>query len=71
MRSNTPKAALVLLNDPTFVEEARQLVELAIQDGGDSDDDRLAFLWKRTLSRGADALITASRRSRLRGRLNR
>lgn len=55
MRSNTPKAALVLLNDPTFVEAARKLAELAIQDGGDSDDDRLAFLWKRTLSRGPDA----------------
>jgi len=55
MRSNTPKAALVLLNDPTFVEAARKLAERAIQDGGDSDDDRLAFLWKRTLSRGPDA----------------
>lgn len=55
MRSNTPKAALVLLNDPTFVEAARKLAELAIQDGGDSDDDRLAFLWKQTLSRGPDA----------------
>lgn len=55
MRSNTPKAALVLLNDPTFVEAARNLAERAIKDGGDSDDDRLAFLWKRTLSRGPDA----------------
>jgi hypothetical protein len=32
----------------------RKLAELAIQDGGDSDDDRLAFLWKRTLSRHPD-----------------
>jgi hypothetical protein len=55
MRSNTPKAALVLLNDPTFVEAARKLAELAIASGGATDDERIAFLWKRTLSRGPDA----------------
>jgi mono/diheme cytochrome c family protein len=53
MRSNTPKAALVLLNDPTFVEAARELAELALTSGG-SDDDKLALLWKRTLSRAPD-----------------
>jgi hypothetical protein len=51
MRSNTPKAALVLLNDPTFIEAARKLAELAVASGGTSDGDRIAFLWKRTLSR--------------------
>jgi hypothetical protein len=51
MRSNTPKAALVLLNDPTFLEAARKLAELAVTTGGTSDDDRIAFLWKRVLSR--------------------
>jgi hypothetical protein len=51
MRSNTPKAALVLLNDPTFLEAARKLAELAVTTGGSSDEDRIAFLWKRTLSR--------------------
>ena len=55
MRSNTPKAALVLLNDPTFVEAARKLAELAIASGGATDDERIAFLWKRTLSREPDA----------------
>ena len=55
MRSNTPKAALVLLNDPTFVEAARKLAELAIASGGTGDDERIAFLWKRTLSRSPDA----------------
>ena len=53
MKSNTPKAALVLLNDPTFVEAARKLAELAMRSDGD-DDARLAFLWKRTLSRVPD-----------------
>jgi len=51
MKSNTPKAALVLLNDPTFIEAARKLAELAVTSGGGSDEDRIAFLWKRTLSR--------------------
>ena len=51
MKSNTPKAALVLLNDPTFIEAARELAELAVTSGGTSDDDRIAFLWKRVLSR--------------------
>ncbi|NBW88221.1 MAG: DUF1553 domain-containing protein, partial [Planctomycetia bacterium] len=55
MRSNTPKAALVLLNDPTFVEAARKLAELAVASGGAGDDDRITFLWKRTLSRTPDA----------------
>jgi hypothetical protein len=55
MRSNTPKAALVLLNDPTFVEAARKLAELAVTSGGATDDDRIAFLWRRTLSRDPDA----------------
>lgn len=54
MRSNTPKAALVLLNDPTFVEAARKLAELAMRSAGD-DDARIAFLWKRTLSRVPDS----------------
>ncbi|MFM8733655.1 MAG: PSD1 and planctomycete cytochrome C domain-containing protein [Pirellulales bacterium] len=54
MKSNTPKAALVLLNDPTFVEAARKLAERAMQFDGD-DDARLALLWKRTLSRVPDS----------------
>jgi len=54
MKSNTPKAALVLLNDPTFVEAARKLAELAMHSGGD-DDARVAFLWKQALSRVPDS----------------
>jgi hypothetical protein len=55
MRSNTPKAALVLLNDPTFVEAARKLAERAIREGGVADADRIAFLWRQALSRQPDA----------------
>jgi hypothetical protein len=67
MRSNTPKAALVLLNDPTFVEAARKLAERAMTEGGTSDHARIAFLWKRTLSR----LPTVEERSLVQGLLDR
>jgi hypothetical protein len=50
-RSNTPQQALVLLNDPTYVEAARKLAEKALLEGGKSDDDRLTFLYRRVLSR--------------------
>ena len=55
MRSNTPKAALVLLNDPTFVEAARKLAELALTSGSAGDDERITFLWQRAVSRSPDA----------------
>ena len=67
MQSNTPKAALVLLNDPTFIEAARKLAELAVTSGGTSDDERITFLWKRTLSR----LPSAEERILVKGLLDR
>jgi len=53
MRSNTPKAALVLLNDPTFVEAARTLAERAVKEGGD-DPARIEALWRHAVSRRPD-----------------
>ena len=53
-RSNTPKAALVLLNDPTFIEAARNLAERVLK-GSESDDDRLTTLWRYAVSRKPDA----------------
>ena len=53
MRSNTPKAALVLLNDPTFIESARNLAERVIHET-DEDDERLALLWRLAVSRQPD-----------------
>ncbi|MCH8150120.1 MAG: DUF1553 domain-containing protein, partial [Planctomycetes bacterium] len=53
-RSNTPLAALVLLNDPTFVEAARVLAERALKEGGNSFDARLDFIFRRALSRTPD-----------------
>jgi hypothetical protein len=42
-RSNTPLQALVLLNDPIFVEAARGLAERLIREGGSSDDGRIRY----------------------------
>jgi hypothetical protein len=53
MRSNTPKAALVLLNDPTFVEAARKLAEQTLQEA-DDDASRLNLLWRKAVSRLPD-----------------
>jgi hypothetical protein len=55
MKSSTPKAALVLLNDPTFVEAARKLAEIVMRGGGVDDDAKIDALWRRTLSRAPDA----------------
>jgi mono/diheme cytochrome c family protein len=60
MRSNTPKAALVLLNDPTFVEAARGLAQRVLKENGDEEktDDaaRIDALWRHTLSRRPDSV---------------
>ncbi len=53
-RSNTPNAALALLNDPTFVEAARVLAERILQEGGDTIDDRLDFAYEVVLTRSPD-----------------
>jgi len=53
-RSNTPKAALVLLNDPTFVEAARALAERALKEAGD-DPARIDALWRHAVSRRPDS----------------
>ncbi|MFO0847013.1 MAG: DUF1549 and DUF1553 domain-containing protein [Gemmataceae bacterium] len=49
--ANTPQQALTLLNDPTFVEAARVLAAAAMKDGGTSDADKLAWVYRRVLAR--------------------
>ena len=51
-RTNTPLQALVLLNDPTYVEAARQLAVRVIKEGGPTAAGRLALACRTTLSRG-------------------
>lgn len=49
-RTNTPLQALVLLNDPTYLEAARKLAEQLVK-GNDKDDARLVALYQRVLCR--------------------
>jgi hypothetical protein len=49
-RSNTPLGALVLLNDPSYVEAARVLAADAIQKAT-TDAERLEFVFRRSLQR--------------------
>ena len=53
-RSNTPTAAMVLLNDPSFVEAARVFAARIIREGGKTEKSRLEFAWKTALSRTPD-----------------
>ena len=50
-RSNTPLAALVLLNDPSYVEAARVFAERALREGGESDLERISWTVNHALSR--------------------
>lgn len=50
-QSNTPLAALTLLNDPTFVEAARALAARVASEGGETPEQRIVWLWREVLSR--------------------
>ena len=51
-RSNTPTAALTMMNDPTFVEAARVLAEITLkQDQLRTDDERVRWMLRRAISR--------------------
>jgi len=50
-RSNIPQQALVLLNDPTYVEAARVLATLTLQQGGADPAARIDWAWRRALQR--------------------
>lgn len=50
-RSNTPQQALVLLNDPTYVEAARALAVRIVKDGGPDTGKRLEFAFRQVLTR--------------------
>src|SRR5204863_3080284 len=42
-RSNTPQQALVLLNDPTYVEASRVFAERVLKEGGKDTPARIDF----------------------------
>jgi hypothetical protein len=54
-RSNIPQQALVLLNDPTYVEAARNLAMLIVKEGGTSADQRIEWAYRRVLQRAPNA----------------
>jgi len=52
--SNTPQQALVLLNDPIFVEAARAFAERIIREGGETAPARIAWALRETLTRAPE-----------------
>ena len=54
-RSNIPQQALVLLNDPTYVEAARALAERVLRQGGQSPRDRIGWAFAHVTSRPPEA----------------
>lgn len=61
--SNTPQQALVLLNDPTYVEAARALAGRVLNEGGNDNASRLRFAYQQVVLRDPNAeeqkLLTA------------
>jgi hypothetical protein len=54
-RSNTPQQALVLLNDPTYVEAARALAARILKEGGAETAERMEFAFRQVLTRSPRA----------------
>jgi hypothetical protein len=50
-RTNTPLQALVLMNDPTYVEAARKFAERVLREGGGTFDERIVFAFRSVLAR--------------------
>ncbi|MEC9080528.1 MAG: PSD1 and planctomycete cytochrome C domain-containing protein [Verrucomicrobiota bacterium] len=53
--SNTPLAALTLMNDPTFVEAAKGFAFRILNEAGFTDRDRLQWAWRLVLGRDPKA----------------
>lgn len=70
-RTNTPLQALVMLNDPTFVEAARALAGRMMSEAGPTDEARATFAFRLATSRPPkpaelEILATAFRKNRAR-----
>lgn len=59
-RSNTPQAALVLMNDPTFLEAARAFAQRIINEPNKNDEERVKNAFQQALTRLPDPHETAS-----------
>jgi hypothetical protein len=51
VRSNIPQQALVLMNDPTYVEASRVLAERIVKEGGATPEKRIEWAYRHVLSR--------------------
>ena len=51
-RTNTPLQALVLMNDPTYVEAARALAQRVLLEGGKDDRSRVEYAFRLATARG-------------------
>jgi hypothetical protein len=56
VRTNTPSAALVTLNDPVYVEAAGALGRRMLAEGGNTDEERIRHGWKLLLAREPSAV---------------
>src|SRR4051812_30703372 len=59
LTTNTPLQALVLLNDPTYLEAARVLAERAMQQAGSDPQARLRFVFREVTARRPTRAETA------------
>jgi hypothetical protein len=50
-QTNTPLQALVLMNDPTYVEAARMLAERVMLEGGESGESKVNHVYRLVLAR--------------------
>jgi hypothetical protein len=58
-RSNTPLQALTMLNEPLFLETARELAARTLRDGGADDSQRMRYAFRRCVGRIPDETETS------------
>jgi hypothetical protein len=69
-RSNIPQQALVLLNDPTYVEAARVFAARILNEAHGTIDERLTWAWQKSLQRNPSEKELQTMRSLLKSRLS-
>ena len=65
VRSNIPQQALVLLNDPEYVEAARAFAARILKEGGATAEARIAWAWREATGRAAKSGEIAALRALL------